>query len=166
MTKPKASPQTAIDKLPYRPGAGIMLINEDKKIFGGKRIDNPGNAWQMPQGGIDFGELPEEAALRELHEETGIKANLVEVLAQSGEWITYELPDELRGKLWKGKFRGQEQLWFAMLFRGSDADVNITLHKPEFSEWNWFAPDDLIKHIVPFKRDLYTQVFEEFAEYL
>lgn len=147
--------------LPYRPCAGVVLFRDDGLVFAGKRIDNPIDAWQMPQGGIDFGELPEEAALRELREETGIPSKRVTVEAQTREWLRYDLPDELLGKIWGGKFRGQEQMWFAMRFSGTDADVNIATAHPEFCEWQWMKPTDLIEKIVPFKRDLYVAVFDD-----
>ncbi len=154
----------ALAKLPYRPGAGIVLLNQDRKIFAGRRIDNAADAWQMPQGGIDYGELPEEAALRELTEETGVHRDKAIIERQTKEWLRYELPKDLLGKLWKGKYRGQEQMWFAARFLGTDADVNIATAHAEFSEWRWMAASDLIEKIVPFKRDLYEQVFNEFAD--
>jgi len=150
----------------YRPGAGVVLYRDDGTVFAGKRIDNPVDAWQMPQGGIDFGELPEEAALRELTEETGVPADKVQVEGQTHEWLRYDLPDSLNGKLWGGKYKGQEQIWFAMRFLGSDADVNIATDHAEFCEWRWMHPADLIEKIVPFKRDLYEAVFADLNEYL
>ncbi len=155
--KSKKDPST----LPYRPCAGVVLFRDDGSVFAGKRIDNPVDAWQMPQGGIDFGELPEEAALRELGEETGLPPDKVMVEAQTNEWLRYDLPDELLGKIWRGKYRGQEQMWFAMRFLGNDADVNIATKHAEFCEWRWMKPADLIEKIVPFKRDLYIAVFED-----
>jgi putative (di)nucleoside polyphosphate hydrolase len=151
--------------LPYRSGAGVVLFKDDGMVFAGRRIDNP-SAWQMPQGGIDFGELPEEGALRELTEETGVMPKHVRIEAQSTEWFRYDLPSELLGKIWRGKYRGQEQMWFAMRFLGSDEDVNIATDHAEFSEWCWMAPDDLINKIVPFKRELYRLIFDEFAGHL
>lgn len=158
--------QTKIDDLPYRPCAGVVLINRDGLVFGGQRIDNPGNAWQMPQGGLDFGELPEEAALRELTEETGVPREKVTVLAQTRDWITYELPEDLLGKLWKGKYRGQEQMWFAMRFLGEDSDINIVTETAEFSAWRWMTPDALVESIVPFKRAVYEAVFADLGEWI
>lgn len=155
-----------IDSLPYRAGAGVVLINANGLVFAGKRIDNKSDAWQMPQGGIDYGELPEEAALRELREETGVLPEKVSVVAQTAEWLRYELPEELLGTLWKGKYRGQEQMWFVMRFHGTDADVNIATDDPEFSEWRWMKPEDLIEKIVPFKRDLYRSIFSELRDFL
>lgn len=152
--------------LPYRPGAGVVLFREDGTVFAGKRIDNPVDAWQMPQGGIDFGELPEEAALRELTEETGVSPDKVRVDGQTPDWLRYDLPEELLGKLWGGRFQGQEQIWFAMRFLGTDDDVNIATDHAEFREWCWMTPDALVQKIVPFKRDLYNAVFASLGEYL
>ena len=153
------------ESLPYRPCAGIMLVNKDGLVFTGQRIDSrAGEAWQMPQGGIDEGEEPELAALRELEEETGISADLVDVIAQSKEEYYYDLPPELLGKLWKGKWRGQRQYWFLMRFNGDDSDVNIAAADPEFSKWQWMPVRRLPELIVPFKKRLYEQVIEEFLE--
>jgi putative (di)nucleoside polyphosphate hydrolase len=153
------------ESLPYRPCAGIMLANKDGKVFVGQRIDSVSNiAWQMPQGGIDDGEDVEEAALRELEEETGISRDLVDVLARSKEEYFYDLPDELVGKLWKGQWRGQRQRWFLMRFKGDDSNVNIATAHQEFSEWQWVEPADLPSLIVPFKRRLYEGLVAEFAE--
>ncbi|MFC3057431.1 RNA pyrophosphohydrolase [Paenirhodobacter populi] len=152
--------------LPYRPCAGVVLMNKDGLIFAGQRIDNPVPAWQMPQGGIDEGEKPKEAALRELWEETGVTANLVEKVAKTHEWLTYDLPDELLGKVWKGKYKGQKQKWFLFRFLGGDSDVNIQTKIPEFSVWAWKSPEEILTGIVPFKRAVYAQVFTEFKDYL
>lgn len=152
--------------LPYRSGAGVVLFRADGTVFGGKRIDNPVDAWQMPQGGIDFGELPEEAALRELTEETGVAPDKVRVEGQTREWLRYDLPSDLLGKIWGGKFRGQEQMWYAMRFLGTDSDINIATDHAEFCEWRWMEPDDLIEKIVPFKRDLYAEIFADLKRYL
>ena len=150
------------DALPYRPGAGVVLFRDDGMVFAGKRIDNPVDAWQMPQGGIDFGELPEEAALRELTEETGVAPDKVRIEGQTREWLRYDLPDELLGRIWGGRFRGQEQIWFAMRFLGDDADIDIATEHAEFCEWRWMAPEALIEKIVPFKRGLYAAIFADF----
>ena len=152
--------------LPYRMGAGVVLINPDGLIFAGQRIDNPGPAWQMPQGGIDKGETPREAALRELTEETGVMPELVEVMAETPDWITYELPPEILGKIWKGKYGGQKQKWFALRFLGGDDSVQIQTEHPEFDRWQWMRASDLVEHIVPFKRALYVQVFKDFRDIL
>lgn len=151
--------------LPYRPCAGIMLANMDGLVFVGQRIDSPeGDAWQMPQGGVDDGEDVRAAALRELYEETGISAELVDILAQSADEHYYDLPEELLGKMWKGKFRGQRQIWFLMRFKGDDKDVNIATPHPEFSKWQWVAPDRLPHLIVSFKKRLYENIVAEFSQ--
>ncbi|RJF88652.1 RNA pyrophosphohydrolase [Oleomonas cavernae] len=149
-----------ITALPYRPCVGIMLINQDNKVFVGQRLDQIAEAWQMPQGGIDPGESPEVAALRELKEEVG--TDKAEIIAQSRDWLTYDLPADLIGKLWKGRYRGQRQKWLAMRFLGDDRDIDIATHEPEFMAWRWIEPDLLPDVIVPFKRDLYTQIVAEF----
>lgn len=134
----------SFDDLPYRPCAGIMLANMQGKIFVGQRMDRPdgSDAWQMPQGGIDDGEEAEAAALRELFEETGVRADLVDILARSKEEHFYDLPDDMIGQIWKGKYRGQRQMWFLMRFKGTDADINIETEHQEFTSWQWVdAPD-------------------------
>lgn len=143
--------------LPYRPCVGVVLANAQGLVFTGERTDTPG-AWQMPQGGIDRGETPEAAALRELEEETGVPAGLVTVEGETSDWIRYDLPDHLLGKVWKGKYRGQEQKWFLLRFRGTDTDIDIRRHHEEFSRWRWSTPDEVLAHIVPFKRAVYEQV--------
>ena len=153
--------------LPYRPNAGVMLLNGAGNVFVGKRIDTDGHAWQMPQGGIDKGEAAEAAALRELEEETGVSAGLVDILAVSQDWIKYDFPPEVAAKLWKDRagktrYRGQKQRWYLMRFKGQDSDVNIATDHPEFSDWKWMAPADLPAHIVPFKRKIYEEVLAEF----
>ena len=152
--------------LPYRMGAGVVLINPDGLVFAGQRIDNPGPAWQMPQGGIDKGETPREAALRELTEETGVSADLVEVMAETPDWITYELPPEILGKIWKGKYGGQKQKWFALRFQGTDSAVNIATEHPEFDKWCWIGAEEMVAAIVPFKRAVYEEVIRHFRAYL
>ena len=154
-----------IAKLPYRPGVGLMLLNSAGRVFAGRRIDNPGGAWQMPQGGIDGDETPVEAALRELGEETGIPPTKVSILRESDEWRSYDLPPRLIPKLWGGRWRGQKQRWFALRFHGADADIRLNaVGKPEFSEWTWMSKPDLLRRIVPFKRGVYSRVFAEFAD--
>lgn len=153
-----------IDALPYRPCVGLMLMNRDGLIWAGQRLDNSQDAWQMPQGGIDEGETPIEAALRELGEETGIEPGDVEVLRESNTWHPYELPRPLIRKLWGGRYRGQTQRWFALRFTGEDSQINIHTREPEFSRWSWMIHADLVRKIVPFKRDTYAKVFEEFGD--
>lgn len=152
--------------LPYRPGAGVVLINPDGLIWAGRRIDSTADAWQMPQGGIDKGETPLQAALRELTEETGLPADTVEVVAETDDWILYDLPDDLVGKIWKGKYGGQRQKWVLMRFTGRDDQVDIATEHPEFSEWAWMRAGDLLGSIVPFKRRLYDDVFAAFRDHL
>ncbi len=144
--------------LPYRAGVGIMLVNADDKVFVGQRLDSTLEAWQMPQGGIDDGETPREAALRELAEETGVAAHLVAIEAETEAWLTYDLPDDLIGTVWKGRYRGQRQKWFRLRFLGTDADVDIATAHAEFRAWQWADRDQLDALIVPFKRALYTEV--------
>jgi putative (di)nucleoside polyphosphate hydrolase len=152
--------------LPYRPAAGVMLLSAEGKVWVGQRLDNTLEAWQMPQGGIDEGEDVEAAALRELEEETGIGAHLVEMLARSRGELRYDLPEDLIGKLWKGRYRGQRQTWFLMRFLGADSDVDLETPHPEFRAWRWAAPEELVDLIVPFKRELYAAVLNEFADHL
>ena len=150
----------------YRRGVGVMLLNADNKVFAGARIDNTDDAWQMPQGGIDEGEEPWATALRELEEETGISPRLVERLADCPERLRYDLPQELRAHLWGGKWVGQDQDWFLARFLGQDSDINIATEHPEFREWRWVEPKELVALIVPFKRDLYRQIIANFGEWL
>ena len=152
--------------LPYRPCAGIMLLNADGKVFVGQRIDAVVEAWQMPQGGIDDGEDAETAALRELGEETGIAPDKVELIAVAPDELFYDLPEDLVAVIWKGKWRGQRQRWFLYRFLGSDADVDIHTAHQEFKAWDWVAPETLPDIIVPFKRQLYCDVLTAFASHL
>lgn len=147
--------------LPYRPCAGLMVINAQGKVFVARRIDTDADAWQMPQGGIDKGEAPRQAALRELEEEIGTAK--AEIIAESKDWLSYDLPDHLIGKVWKGKYRGQTQKWFLMRFTGDDSDINIETDHPEFCDWKWMDLADVPNHIVPFKRPIYSAVCAEFA---
>jgi putative (di)nucleoside polyphosphate hydrolase len=152
----------------YRRGVGVMLLNDKNQVFVGKRIDNSDEAWQMPQGGIDEHEHenPWATALRELEEETGIPPRLVERIADCPERLKYDLPRDLQGKLWGGKYRGQLQDWYLARFLGRDRDVNIATRHPEFNAWKWIDAKHLPDVIVPFKRDLYRRLLGEFAEYL
>ena len=139
--------------LPYRVGVGIVVLNKENKIFVAKRIDNPKNFWQMPQGGVDEGEDFLSAAYRELEEETSIKK--VELITEIDEITTYELPDYLLGKIWKGKFKGQKQKWFIMRYLGSDDEININTLKPEFLDWKWTDINSITQIVVKFKLDVY-----------
>lgn len=151
----------------YRRGAGVMLLNREGKVWVGQRIDNPTDAWQMPQGGLDDGEEPWDGALRELEEETGISSQLVERIAHCTEPLRYDLPEELQGMMWGGRWRGQKQHWFLARFLGSDEDVRIeAAEHPEFRAWKWVEPQTLPDIIVPFKRDLYRRILRDFATYL
>lgn len=152
--------------LPYRPCVGVMLVNADGLVFVGKRIDNrEGDAWQMPQGGIDEGEDLRTAALRELHEETGVREHHVALIAQTQEELLYDLPDDLLGKLWGGRYRGQRQIWMLARFNGTDGDIILDAHDPaEFCEWKWVKPEELPDLIVPFKKRVYRAVIEEFTD--
>jgi putative (di)nucleoside polyphosphate hydrolase len=149
----------------YRRGVGVMLLNSAGKVFVGARIDNTDDAWQMPQGGIDEGEDdPWLTSLRELEEETGIPPRLVELVAACPERLIYDLPEDLRPRLWGGKYKGQDQDWFLARFLGEDRDINIATKHPEFREWKWIEPEQLPELIVPFKRDLYRRLLSEFAD--
>jgi putative (di)nucleoside polyphosphate hydrolase len=154
------------DDRPYRRGVGMMLLNAHNQVWVGRRIDNTDEAWQMPQGGIDKGEDPWATALRELEEETGIAPYLVERIADCPERLKYDLPKELRGKLWKGKYKGQLQDWYLCRFLGRESDINIATKHPEFNDWKWVEPADLPDLIVPFKRDLYRRLLHEFGVWL
>jgi putative (di)nucleoside polyphosphate hydrolase len=148
----------------YRPGVGIMLINPRGEVFIARRVDLPGEAWQMPQGGIEHGEEPRTAALRELAEETGIAR--AEILAESIGWLSYDLPAELLARTWRGRWRGQRQKWFLMRFTGSDRDIDLGAAHPEFDAWKWVAISDLPRLVVPFKRQVYLDVLAEFRHLL
>ena len=149
-----------LKNLPYRHGVGMMVFNDEKQIFVGKRIDNQ-EAWQMPQGGVDKGENVEAAAKRELYEETGIQS--IRIIKKSDKEYIYDLPDHLLGKIWKGKYKGQKQTWYLMKFLGPDSEININQKHPEFNEWKWVSIDELPNLIVNFKKDLYQAVIAEFT---
>ncbi len=153
-----------MNELGYRPCVGIMLVNAQGQAFVGRRIDNKeGDWWQMPQGGVDEGEDLTAAALRELSEETGITADNVSIIGQLDEPMRYDLPEDLVGTLWDGKYRGQEQTWFLARFAGEETDVNLEAHDPpEFCEYRWVDPEDLPELIVPFKKRVYRAVLEGF----
>ena len=157
---------TDVSSLPYRPAAAVMLLNDRNQVWVGQRRDSTLEAWQMPQGGLDEGEEPQAGALRELEEETGIASHLVEIVARSERELLYDLPDDLIGKLWKGRYRGQRQYWFLARFLGQDEDVRIETADPEFRAWRWVEPQELPHLIVPFKRALYEAVLEEFLPHL
>ena len=150
--------------LPLRSGVGIMLLNKQNKVFVAKRIDNPKNFWQMPQGGVDGNENYYEAALRELKEETSIES--VELIREIDKKLTYILPDHLIGIIWKGRFKGQIQKWFVMRFTGNESEINIKTKKPEFLDWKWIVLDDLPKIAVNFKLDVYKNLKQEVSKIL
>lgn len=157
-----------MNELGYRPCVGVMLVNRDGGVFVGRRIDNQkGNWWQMPQGGVDDGEDLHDAALRELAEETGARADQVTIIHQMEDAVRYDLPEDLIGKLWGGQYRGQEQIWFLARFSGEDADIDLEAHDPpEFCEWQWVEAEQLPDLIVPFKKRVYRAVVEAFREYI
>jgi putative (di)nucleoside polyphosphate hydrolase len=146
--------------LPYRPCVGIMLVNADGRVFVARRADTDGEDWQMPQGGIDKGEAPADAALRELAEEVGTDKAVI--VAESADWLSYDLPRELIGVVWKGRWRGQTQKWFAMRFTGADTDIRLDAHEQEFDAWRWADLNEVPGLIVPFKRPVYEAVVREF----
>jgi len=150
------------EDLPYRPCVGVMLFNREGLVFVGKRIDQTLEGWQMPQGGIDPGESPEQAAFREMEEEIG--TNKATLLREMGEWLAYDLPAHLLGVALHGKYRGQRQKWMALRFEGDDSDINLKTEHPEFAEWKWLAIESLPRMVVPFKRDTYTRVIAEFRD--
>ena len=154
-----------MNNLPYRPCAGFMLVNANGLVFVGERIDKQAHGyWQMPQGGIDPGEQAEVAALRELKEETGVDRDKVEIIAAGSKTFKYDLPKELLGRIWKGKYRGQEQHWFLGRFTGSDRDIDLNAYNPaEFKAFRWVKPEELPELIIPFKRAVYEELVAEFA---
>lgn len=156
-----------IAKLPYRQNVGVMLVNAQGHAFVGQRFDSELPAWQMPQGGIDEGEEPRAAALRELLEETGVSPDLVTLEAETEGWIAYDLPHDIVPRIWKGRYKGQEQKWFLLRFHGTDDQVRIDADDhQEFSEWRWMDADEVLQQIVPFKRGVYEQVIATFRDKL
>jgi putative (di)nucleoside polyphosphate hydrolase len=153
-TKPEA--------LPYRPAAGMVLLNREGLVFVGKRIDQTQEAWQMPQGGIDDDEDPKTAALRELEEEIGTRN--VAVLREHPDWLLYDLPPHLVGVVWEGKYRGQRIKWIAMRFLGNDREINVATEHAEFSEWKWLNSTEVLQLVVPFKREVYAKALSAFAD--
>jgi putative (di)nucleoside polyphosphate hydrolase len=151
-------------KLPYRAGIGAMIINKNKQVFVGQRIDNRSEAWQMPQGGIDLNETERQALMRELYEEVG--TNNFTIIAISKRKYRYDIPESLISKFWQGKYRGQEQKWFLLKFLGEDSEINIHLKNAEFRAWKWVSIEELQEITVPFKRQLYTAILEEFKSFL
>ncbi|HSI39347.1 MAG TPA: RNA pyrophosphohydrolase [Xanthobacteraceae bacterium] len=163
-------------ELPYRPCVGVVLVNRDGLVFLGRRTggrsDSPADApyaWQMPQGGIDDGEVPLDAALRELYEETNVRS--ARLIAEAADWLSYDLPSDVIGQRWRGRYRGQTQKWFALRFTGDDSEIDVArpgggAHKPEFSDWRWERLDRTPDLIVPFKRPVYERVVAEFLPHL
>ena len=145
----------------FRKGIGVFLINEKNQLWVGKRIDFKNDYWQMPQGGIDNDEDPREAMIRELGEEVGIKKNY-EILMELEQWLSYLLPDYLKKVVWEGRYVGQIQKWFACRFYGKDEEINLETHKPEFKDWKWIKPQDVMKSVIPFKKKLYRDVLKGF----
>ena len=149
------------ENLPYRPAAGMVLLNREGLVFVGKRIDQTQEAWQMPQGGIDDGEDPKTAALRELEEEIGTRN--VSILGEHPDWLLYDLPPHLVGVVWEGKYRGQRLKWMAMRFLGEDREINVATAHAEFSEWKWVKSTEVLQLVVPFKREVYASALRAFA---
>ena len=150
---------TGINKLPLRIGVGIILLNHENNVFVGRRIDNPKNSWQMPQGGVDQNENFLQAAKRELEEETSIKS--VKLIKELDGWFKYDLPNYLLGKLWGGKYRGQKQKWFVMKFLGKNDEINVKTQNPEFFDWKWIKLSKLPEIAVHFKSDIYKKIKDE-----
>ena len=151
-------------KLPMRNGVGVIILNNENKVFVGKRKDNPVNKWQMPQGGVEKGESYLSAMKRELYEETSIKS--IDILREIDGFFEYELPKNLVGIIWKGKFRGQKQKWFIAKFIGDENEINLQTKNPEFIEWKWIIPDDLPKTIVDFKKKMYVELLEIIKDFI
>ena len=164
MNQTPSLPTAPYEQRPYRPCVGIFLLNNDGLVFAGRRIDSRAEAWQMPQGGIDAGESPLQACMREMREEIG--TNTAELISQHDDWLYYDIPLPLADRLWQGRYKGQKQKWMALRFTGDDSDINIATEEPEFCEWKWLLPHDLVDLAVPFKRDVYQNVLAAFAPYL
>jgi putative (di)nucleoside polyphosphate hydrolase len=148
----------------YRKGVGIFLLNGENRLWVGKRIDMKSSYWQMPQGGIDGNETPKEAMQRELMEEVGIRKNY-KIISETEYWLKYELPKELVGIVWNGKYVGQEQKWFACKFQGMDNEIKLDSHKAEFEDWKWINPTEALQTVVPFKKKLYKKLLDNFSEF-
>ena len=153
-----------MQKLPMRNGVGVIVLNNENKVFVGKRKDNPVDRWQMPQGGVDIGENYLSAMKRELYEETSIKS--IEILKEINGFFEYELPKNLVGIIWKGKFRGQKQKWFITRFIGNENEINLQTKNPEFIEWKWIIPDELPKTIVDFKKKMYDELLKTLKDFI
>lgn len=158
------SDKDSSEDLPFRHGVGMMIINKQRHIFVGKRVESKFEAWQMPQGGILTGETPSRAVFREMKEEIGSDAG--NIIAETKKWYSYNIPDFLISKLWSGQFKGQKQKWFLVEFTGSDSDINVDTETPEFREWRWVPVDEILDIIVPFKKRLYSAVLKEFEHLL
>ena len=153
-----------MQKLPMRNGVGVIVLNNENKVFVGKRKDNPVDKWQMPQGGVDIGESYLSAMKRELYEETSIKS--IEILKEINGFFEYELPKNLVGIIWKGKFRGQKQKWFITRFIGNENEINLQTENQEFIEWKWIIPDELPRTIVDFKKKMYIELLETLKDFI
>ena len=153
-----------MQKLPMRNGVGVIVLNNENKVFVGKRKDNPVDRWQMPQGGVDIGESYLSAMKRELYEETSIKS--IEILKEINGFFEYELPKNLVGIIWKGKYRGQKQKWFIARFIGNENEINLQTKNPEFIEWKWIIPDELPKTIVDFKKKMYDELLKTLKDFI
>ena len=164
MNQAPSLPTAPYEQRPYRPCVGIFLLNNDGLVFAGRRIDSRAEAWQMPQGGIDAGESPLQACMREMREEIG--TNTAELISQHDDWLYYDIPLPLADRLWQGRYKGQKQKWMALRFTGDDSEINIATEEPEFCEWKWLSPHDLVDLAVPFKRDVYQNVLAAFTPHL
>jgi putative (di)nucleoside polyphosphate hydrolase len=152
------------DALPYRLGVGLMLLNQENKILIGQRIDTKINGWQMPQGGIDEGETPSKAVLREMEEEIGTNKGII--ISETKSWYFYDIPKFMIPKLWNGQYKGQKQKWFLIKFTGNDSDIHLDTKNQEFREWQWCSLDEIMNLVVPFKKTLYKAIIKEFKKFL